>query len=89
MLDVAAPLVKPGGRLVYITCSLLDEENGAQVAAFCARHREFAVVPPAEAATAAGLGDLAGHADCTGQGLLLSPARTGTDGFFVALLMRQ
>ena len=38
MLEIAAPLVKPGGRLVYATCSVLPEENGDQVAAFLANH---------------------------------------------------
>ncbi len=37
-LDRAAPLVKPGGRIAYVTCSVLDDENGAQVRAFLARH---------------------------------------------------
>ena len=46
VLDRAAPLVKPGGRIAYITCSVLPPENGEQVRAFVARHPEFAVVPP-------------------------------------------
>lgn len=89
VLDIAAPCVAPGGRLFYITCSLLDEENGAQVSAFVTRNRYFAVVPPAEVAKAAGLSALARHVDPTGQGLLFSPARTGTDGFFAACLTRK
>ena len=40
-LDHAAALVKPGGRIAYVTCSVLDDENGAQVRAFLARHRGF------------------------------------------------
>src|SRR5262249_37189140 len=48
VLDRAAPLVKPGGRIAYVTCSLLAEENGDQVRAFIARHPDFAVAPPAE-----------------------------------------
>src|SRR6185369_16557719 len=40
-LDRAASLIKPGGRIAYITCSVLDEENGAQVRAFVGRHPEF------------------------------------------------
>lgn len=89
VLDGAAPCVRPGGRLFYITCSLLDEENGAQVSAFLARHPDFALMPPANVANAAGLGAIAGHTDVTGQGLLLSPLRTGTDGFFAACLVRK
>ena len=48
MLDRAVPLLKAGGRVAYITCSVLDEENGAQVREFLARHPEFSVQPPAE-----------------------------------------
>ena len=48
ILDSAARLVKPGGRLVYATCSLLPEENEAQVAAFLAAHAQFAQVSVAE-----------------------------------------
>lgn len=88
VLDLGAPCVKPGGRLVYITCSLLDEENGAQISAFLKRHKGFSVVPPAEAARAVGLEKLGAFTDITGQGLLLTPKRTGTDGFFVSILSR-
>ena len=42
--------MKPGGRIAYVTCSVLAEENGDQVRAFLARHPDFAVVPPAEVA---------------------------------------
>jgi 16S rRNA (cytosine967-C5)-methyltransferase len=89
VLDLAAPCVKPGGRLVYITCSLLDDENGAQVSAFLARHKGFAVVPPAEVAAAAGLAQIGAFTDITGQGLLLTPKRTHTDGFFVSVLSKS
>ena len=51
MLDRAAALVKPGGRIAYVTCSVLPPENGDQVRAFIARHPEFAVVPPHETAS--------------------------------------
>src|ERR1700753_568471 len=46
VLDRAAALVKPGGRIAYITCSVLPPENGEQIRAFVGRHPEFAVVPP-------------------------------------------
>ncbi|MEW6768303.1 MAG: RsmB/NOP family class I SAM-dependent RNA methyltransferase [Pseudomonadota bacterium] len=91
VLDRAAPLVKSGGRIAYITCSVLPQENGEQVAAFVKRHPEFAVVPPSQ--TVAALGDKA--ADFTAatlqseQGLLMTPRRTGTDGFFVSVLRRS
>ena len=91
MLERAAPLVRPGGRIAYITCSVLPSENGEQVRAFVARHPEFAVVPPAQTVTA--LGDKAeAFADATlisAEGLLMTPRRTGTDGFFVGILRRR
>jgi 16S rRNA (cytosine967-C5)-methyltransferase len=82
ILTSAARLVKPGGRLVYATCSILPEENEEQVAAFLAAHPSFHVVPLSEAAphlTAAADSDY----------LSLTPARHGTDGFFAAVLQRK
>jgi 16S rRNA (cytosine967-C5)-methyltransferase len=91
VLDRAAALVKPGGRVAYITCSVLPPENGEQVRAFVARHPEFTVVPPSQTVTA--LGDKAeGFVAATLQsteGLLMTPRRTGTDGFFVSILARK
>jgi 16S rRNA (cytosine967-C5)-methyltransferase len=91
VLDRAKPLVKPGGRIAYITCSVLAEENFEQVRAFIARHPEFSSVPPAE--TAAALqdkaNDFAAAALQAPEGWLMTPRRTGTDGFFVAILRRQ
>jgi 16S rRNA (cytosine967-C5)-methyltransferase len=54
ILDRAVPLLKPGGRIGYVTCSVLDEENGVQVQGFLARHPGFTVQPPAEVAQALG-----------------------------------
>ncbi|MCZ8186054.1 MAG: RsmB/NOP family class I SAM-dependent RNA methyltransferase [Beijerinckiaceae bacterium] len=88
VLDHAAGFVRPGGRLVYITCSLLDDENGQQVRAFLARHPGFAVEDLPAEAQRRGLGALAGHRDASGLGLLLTPHRTNTDGFFIAALSR-
>ena len=87
-LRSAAALVRPGGRLVYVTCSLLDDENDARVEAFLAGRAGFARVPAAEAAVAAGLPALARFALPSGS-LLLSPRRSGTDGFFVSVLRRS
>jgi 16S rRNA (cytosine967-C5)-methyltransferase len=88
VLDRASRLVKPGGRIAYITCSVLSEENGEQVRAFVARYPEFSIVPPEETA-----GVLWDKADAFAQaalkspeGWLMTPRRTGTDGFFVSIL---
>jgi 16S rRNA (cytosine967-C5)-methyltransferase len=90
LLTEAARYVKPGGRLVYVTCSLLPDENAERVAAFLAGDAAFASVPPAEAVAAAGLpGDLPAAAWPGSLGLTLSPGRTGTDGFFVAVMRRR
>ena len=88
VLELGAKSVKPGGRLVYITCSLLVEENGDQVQAFLDGNSDFGVVSPAEVAEAGGLPQLAGHLDPSGLGLLMTPHRTGTDGFFVSVMKR-
>ena len=86
ILASACRLARPGGRLVYVTCSLLPEENEAQVAAFLAAQGDFRLLPLAslwpqlfEAPPPSGLGDM----------LTLSPERDGTDGFFVAVLERK
>ncbi|PTW50854.1 RsmB/NOP family class I SAM-dependent RNA methyltransferase [Rhodovulum kholense] len=82
ILASAARLVKPGGRLVYATCSMLAEENENRVAAFLSAHPGFRVVPPREAAP--GLA-----AAVEGEYLSLTPARHDTDGFFAAVLQRE
>ena len=89
-LDRAVPLVKPGGRIAYVTCSVLEEENGAQVRAFLGPNGGFSIVPPSEVANA--LGERAflfrRAALFSDEGLLMTPRRTGTDGFFVSVLRR-
>jgi 16S rRNA (cytosine967-C5)-methyltransferase len=90
VLDRAVPFLKPGGRIIYITCSVLEDENGGQVRAFLGRHPEFAVMPPAEIARP--LGERAflfnKAARLGSEGLLMTPRRTETDGFFVSILRR-
>ena len=89
LLDQAAAFVKPGGTLTYVTCSVLPEENAAQVEAFLARNGGFTAVPPTEAAVSAGLGaEFLDAIYASPIGLQMTPRRTGTDGFFVAVLRR-
>ncbi|MBS7702963.1 RsmB/NOP family class I SAM-dependent RNA methyltransferase [Chelatococcus asaccharovorans] len=87
VLDRAASLARPGGRIAYITCSVLPEENDDAIAAFGQRHRGFTLLPAAEVAAAAGFPELAQWAT-PGGGILLTPHRTGTDAFFIAVMRR-
>lgn len=89
VLGLARGLVKPGGRLVYVTCSVLPEENADQVARFLAAAPEFHIVPTAEAWRATIGGDAPASADGATDTLLLTPAAHGTDGFFIAIMQRQ
>ncbi len=73
LLDLGAALVKPGGRLIYVVCSLLDEEGAGQFAGFLDRSAHFET-----AAIDVPLGNP------RGSGLRLLPSRDGTDGFFIA-----
>lgn len=88
ILDRASQFVKLNGRLLYVTCSLLREENEDRTAAFLHAHADFAAIEAAELAEAAGLPALIGFASRLGPGVRLSPATTGTDGFFIAGLRR-
>ncbi len=86
LLDVAAAKTKVGGRIVYITCSVLEEENEAQIAKFLERHSEFETI------------DLqmlwedkitAPYPCKSVKWLKMSPVATGTDGFFVCVMKRK
>ncbi|WP_447726359.1 RsmB/NOP family class I SAM-dependent RNA methyltransferase [Sphingomonas koreensis] len=77
LLDIGAALVKPGGTLIHIVCSLLDAEGAGQAEAFLARHPEWAAAPLALAVGTP-------H----GPGMRLTPLSHSTDGFFVAKLLR-
>ena len=90
ILDRAVPLLKAGGRITYITCSVLDEENGAQVRDFLKRHPEFSVVPPTEVVKALGARAEAFSkaARLSDEGILMTPRTTETDRFFVSILKR-
>jgi 16S rRNA (cytosine967-C5)-methyltransferase len=90
VLDRAVPLLKAGGRVAYVTCSVLDEENGDQVRAFLGRHAGFAAQSPAQ--TIQALGERAFMFEKAVRlfdvGLLMTPRMTDTDGFFVSVLSR-
>lgn len=73
LLDLATSLVRPGGRVVFVTCSLLDAEGADQAADFLARHPGWRPALPVLPAGSP-----------RGQGWRLSPQRDGTDGFFIA-----
>jgi 16S rRNA (cytosine967-C5)-methyltransferase len=90
VLDQAARLVKPGGRLLYITCSLLPPENRDQVDAFLSRHPEFGIVPWAPLSEQAAFSAASPQsADGSAETLLMTPRSFGTDGFFVSMLQRK
>ncbi|MGE5768838.1 MAG: RsmB/NOP family class I SAM-dependent RNA methyltransferase, partial [Betaproteobacteria bacterium] len=82
ILAAAATLVRPGGRLVYATCSLLHAENETIVEAFLAGHPGFTLVPAADVLARQGI-------EVEGEMLRLLPHRHRTDGFFAAILERQ
>ena len=81
ILEDAARLVKPGGRLIYATCSLLPCENEDQITGFLARHSDFALLPIEQIWQW-------GPVPCQGPYLSLTPRVSKTDGFFGAVLVR-
>jgi 16S rRNA (cytosine967-C5)-methyltransferase len=88
VLDRAASLVKPGGRIAYVTCSVLTEENDDQIQAFVGRHSQFAYTKRDETALGDASAELKRAAIATAAGLQLTPRRTGTDGFYLAMLKK-
>jgi 16S rRNA (cytosine967-C5)-methyltransferase len=95
ILEDASELVRPGGRLVYATCSLLPEEDEMQIERFLGRHPDFVVKPVPGLWAELGPGVAppgaqdASSAPGEGPFMALSPARHGTDGFFAAVLERR
>lgn len=94
VLDAAARYLKPGGKLVYVTCSVLADENEDRVADFLVRNPAFETIEPlsamekADPATAARLRPFVRRSERVSPVLRLTPAGAGTDGFFVAVLER-
>ena len=91
VLEKAADYVRPGGRMVYVTCSILPEENEERVSAFLAGRTDFAPVPASAAMAASGrLKDGARERLAALEGrhgaIQLTPLRTDTDGFYVCVL---
>lgn len=93
LLAVAAAHVKPGGRLVYVTCSVLPEENTDRITAFLQADARFEPLPWQPIWSAVPHPDEPSRAFVSADGsatsLLLTPARHGTDGFFVAVMRRR
>jgi 16S rRNA (cytosine967-C5)-methyltransferase len=87
-LEEAARFVKPRGRIVYVTCSLLREENEDRIATFLDTHMDYKILPLREMVEMARLPEIERFASRFGFGLRLTPLTSGTDGFFVAILMR-
>jgi len=88
-LTSASAYVKPGGALIYVTCSVLPEENARQVERFCTENPQFQPVASLPAYEKL-FGTAAPKPYSTdGSGLTLTPASTGTDGFFFCRLQRQ
>lgn len=88
ILEASKPYVKRGGRLVYITCSIFPQENQKQIENFLAANPDFSVGNHEE--LWAGIaGGRPGRARFSGTGLALTPAATGTDGFFFGTLTRS
>ncbi|MAS86648.1 MAG: hypothetical protein CMH30_01515 [Micavibrio sp.] len=86
ILNRVGKAVKKGGRLVYATCSLFEEENEAQIKAFLDVNPDFKVLPVQQA-----WADMGFDTQCpdTGDFMKLSPAAHGTDGFFTAILEKK
>jgi 16S rRNA (cytosine967-C5)-methyltransferase len=90
VLEEGAALVKPGGRLAYVTCSVLPPENRDQVDAFLARHPEFRLIPwPVLWEQALPGIEAPPSADGSTDTLQMTPLSHGTDGFFVAAMERS
>ncbi len=89
VLQKGSALVKQGGRLVYITCSILPQENTAQISAFLAANPDFKNIPTAVQWEKTIGDNVPVSADGSNETLLLTPRQHDVDGFFVAVLERR
>jgi len=85
----AAPFVRPGGRLIYVTCSVLPEENEAQVYSFCEDNPEFEILSGADAWAGLFGIDKPQPWSADMKTVTLTPASTNTDGFFFCMMGRK
>ncbi|MGN6770747.1 MAG: RsmB/NOP family class I SAM-dependent RNA methyltransferase [Rhizobiaceae bacterium] len=89
ILEDAKRYVKPGGRIAYITCSVFREENADQVSGFLCRNPGFRPADHVELWRARHPDHLAAASIVPGGGVVLTPARSGTDGFFCSILQKM
>ncbi len=89
VLESGAKLVKPGGKLIYVTCSVLPQENTDQIEAFLALRKDFTLVPYADVWQQTIATEPPTSADNKKSTLLLTPASHDTDGFFIAIMAKQ
>jgi 16S rRNA (cytosine967-C5)-methyltransferase len=89
LLMQADRLLKRGGTLAYVTCSILAHENDKQIKAFLEHNPSFSVIDAGERAAKVLSHSVTCSANHNKQGLLLTPARHGTDGFYIALLIKN
>jgi 16S rRNA (cytosine967-C5)-methyltransferase len=89
LLERAARLLKPQGTLAYVTCSILPHENDEQIKAFLEHNPSFSVMDAEQRATKVLSQSVIHSSNHNKMGLLLTPARQGTDGFYIALLIKS
>ncbi|MCD1264978.1 MFS transporter [Shinella sumterensis] len=85
----ASVFVRPGGLLFYVTCSILPQENEAQVHAFCQDHPGFELLPATETWSTLFGKDKPQPRSRDGKTVTLTPATTDTDGFFFCAMARK
>jgi 16S rRNA (cytosine967-C5)-methyltransferase len=89
VIDNAVSFVQTEGVLIYVTCSVLPEENDNQISALLERHDGFEVIDLRQSAAFKAMPSLAPAVRAVRHGLMLTPLKTGTDGFYIAALRRR